>query len=95
MGAAVSRAYDAPEMRSLPPLVASLARIPFFAGLDEDALERLAAGTRIRRFRRGAVIERYHTGEHEAQAEDGASPSNQSRVRGSQSAIPAQPSRCR
>ena len=35
-----SRAYDAPEMRSLPPLVASLARIPFFAGLDEDALER-------------------------------------------------------
>jgi len=61
MGAAVSRAYDAPEMRSLPPLVASLARIPFFAGLDEDALERLAAGTRIRRFRRGEVI--FHAGD--------------------------------
>ena len=60
-GRAVSRAYDAPEMRSLPPLVASLARIPFFAGLDEDALERLAAGTRTRRFRRGEVI--FHAGD--------------------------------
>jgi CRP/FNR family transcriptional regulator, cyclic AMP receptor protein len=48
-------------MRSLPPLVASLARIPFFAGLDEDALERLAAGTRTRRFRRGEVI--FHAGD--------------------------------
>jgi len=43
------------------PLVASLARIPFFAGLDSDALERLAAGTRTRRFRRGEVI--FHAGD--------------------------------
>ena len=48
-------------MRLLPPLVASLARIPFFAGLDESALERLAAGTRTRRFRRGEVI--FHAGD--------------------------------
>jgi CRP-like cAMP-binding protein len=41
--------------------VASLARIPFFAGLDESALERLAAGTRTRRFRRGEVI--FHAGD--------------------------------
>ena len=61
MGVAFSRAYDAAEMRSLPPLVASLARIPFFAGLDDDALERLAAGTRTRRFRRGEVI--FHAGD--------------------------------
>src|SRR6185369_8638791 len=43
------------------PLVASLARIPFFAGLGSDALERLAAGTRTRRFRRGEVI--FHAGD--------------------------------
>jgi CRP/FNR family transcriptional regulator, cyclic AMP receptor protein len=43
------------------PLVASLARIPFFAGLDERALERVAAGTRTRRFRRGEVI--FHAGD--------------------------------
>ena len=43
------------------PLVASLARIPFFAGLDSDALERVAAGTRTRRFRRGEVI--FHAGD--------------------------------
>lgn len=48
-------------MRSVPPLVASLARIPFFAGLDEGALERVAAGTRTRRFRRGEVI--FHAGD--------------------------------
>src|SRR6186997_2687866 len=48
-------------MRSLPPLVASLARIPFFSGLDEAALERVAAGTRTRRFRRGEVI--FHAGD--------------------------------
>ena len=40
---------------------ASLARIPFFAGLDAAALERLAAGTRTRRFRRGEVI--FHAGD--------------------------------
>jgi CRP/FNR family cyclic AMP-dependent transcriptional regulator len=43
------------------PLVASLARIPFFAGLDTVALERVAAGTRTRRFRRGEVI--FHAGD--------------------------------
>src|SRR6188508_2539694 len=43
------------------PLVASLARIPFFSGLDEAALERVAAGTRTRRFRRGEVI--FHAGD--------------------------------
>jgi CRP-like cAMP-binding protein len=48
-------------MRSINPLVASLARIPFFAGLDDDALVRVAAGTRTRRFRRGEVI--FHAGD--------------------------------
>jgi CRP/FNR family cyclic AMP-dependent transcriptional regulator len=43
------------------PLVASIARIPFFAGLDQTALERVAAGTRSRRFRRGEVI--FHSGD--------------------------------
>jgi CRP-like cAMP-binding protein len=43
------------------PLVASLARIPFFAGLDPAALERLADGTRTRRFRRGDII--FHAGD--------------------------------
>jgi CRP/FNR family transcriptional regulator, cyclic AMP receptor protein len=43
------------------PIVASLARIPFFAGLEEPALERVAAGTRTRRFRRGEVI--FHVGD--------------------------------
>jgi CRP/FNR family transcriptional regulator, cyclic AMP receptor protein len=43
------------------PLVESLARIPFFAGLDTPALERVAAGTRTRRFRRGEVI--FHAGD--------------------------------
>ena len=43
------------------PLVASLTRILFFAGLDEAALERVAAGTRSRRFRRGEVI--FHSGD--------------------------------
>jgi CRP/FNR family cyclic AMP-dependent transcriptional regulator len=49
--------------RMLPPrpLVASLALIPFFAGLDEPALERIASGTRTRRFRRGEVI--FHAGD--------------------------------
>src|SRR5258705_10848259 len=48
-------------MRSINPFVASLARIPFFAGLDDDALERIAAGMRSRRFRRGEVI--FHLGD--------------------------------
>jgi CRP-like cAMP-binding protein len=43
------------------PLVTSLARIPFFAGLDEAALDRVADGTRTRRFRRGEVI--FHAGD--------------------------------
>ena len=43
------------------PLVASLARIPFFSGLDAAALERVAAGLRTRRFRRGEVI--FHAGD--------------------------------
>ena len=43
------------------PLVASLARIPFFDGLDQGALERLAEGTRTRRFRRGDII--FHAGD--------------------------------
>jgi CRP/FNR family cyclic AMP-dependent transcriptional regulator len=43
------------------PLVASLARIRFFAGLDPAALEQVAAGTRTRRFRRGEII--FHAGD--------------------------------
>ena len=48
-------------MLAARPLVTSLARIPFFAGLDAAALERVAAGTRTRRFRRGEVI--FHAGD--------------------------------
>ncbi len=48
-------------MLGRPPLVASLARIPFFAGLDPAALDRIAAGTRTRRFRRGDII--FHAGD--------------------------------
>jgi CRP-like cAMP-binding protein len=43
------------------PVLASLAAIPFFGGLDPDALDRLAAGMRSRRFRRGEVI--FHVGD--------------------------------
>ncbi len=43
------------------PFIGSLAKIPFFAGLDPDALERVAAGMRARRFRRGEVI--FHVGD--------------------------------
>jgi CRP/FNR family cyclic AMP-dependent transcriptional regulator len=43
------------------PIVDSLSTIPFFAGLDPDALGRVAAGTRARRFRRGEVI--FHAGD--------------------------------
>lgn len=39
----------------------ALSTIPFFAGLDRTALERLAAGMRARRFRRGEVI--FHIGD--------------------------------
>jgi CRP/FNR family transcriptional regulator, cyclic AMP receptor protein len=42
-------------------LAVSLGSIPFFAGLGPDALERVGAGTRIRRFRRGEVI--FHLGD--------------------------------
>ena len=44
-----------------PPVVDALAGIAFFAGLDRDALERLAASMRSRRFRRGEVI--FHVGD--------------------------------
>ena len=43
------------------PVLMSLAAIPFFSGLEPDALERLAAGMRTRRFRRGEVI--FHIGD--------------------------------
>jgi len=43
------------------PIVDSLAAVPFFAGLDADALQRVAAGMRSRRFRRGEVI--FHVGD--------------------------------
>jgi CRP/FNR family transcriptional regulator, cyclic AMP receptor protein len=39
----------------------ALSTIPFFAGLDRGALERVAGGTRARRFRRGEVI--FHIGD--------------------------------
>jgi len=52
--------YDA-GMLSARPVLASLAAIPFFGGLDPDALERLAASMRSRRFRRGEVI--FHIGD--------------------------------
>jgi CRP/FNR family transcriptional regulator, cyclic AMP receptor protein len=42
-------------------LAESLASIPFFSGLGPDALERVAAGMRSRRFRRGEVI--FHLGD--------------------------------
>lgn len=43
------------------PVLASLAAIPFFGDLEPAALERLAAGMRSRRFRRGEVI--FHVGD--------------------------------
>jgi CRP-like cAMP-binding protein len=43
------------------PILESLRSIPFFGGLDPVALERLAAGMRSRRFRRGEVI--FHLGD--------------------------------
>jgi CRP/FNR family transcriptional regulator, cyclic AMP receptor protein len=50
-----------PSMLPAPTVVASLAGIPFFAGLDPVALDRLAATMRARRFRRGEVI--FHVGD--------------------------------
>jgi CRP/FNR family cyclic AMP-dependent transcriptional regulator len=49
------------SMLPAPTVVASLAGIPFFAGLDPVALDRLAASMRARRFRRGEVI--FHVGD--------------------------------
>jgi CRP/FNR family cyclic AMP-dependent transcriptional regulator len=43
------------------PVLVSLAAIPFFSGLEPDALERLASSMRTRRFRRGEVI--FHIGD--------------------------------
>lgn len=43
------------------PVLASLAAIPFFSGLDPVALERLAASMRSRRFKRGEVL--FHIGD--------------------------------
>ena len=43
------------------PVLDALAAIPFFAGLDRDALDRLAGSMRSRRFRRGEVI--FHLGD--------------------------------
>ena len=43
------------------PVADSLGSIPFFAGLEPIALERVAAGMRSRRFRRGEVI--FHVGD--------------------------------
>jgi CRP-like cAMP-binding protein len=40
---------------------AALAAMPFFAGLDAAALDRVVEGTRVRRFRRGEVI--FHAGD--------------------------------
>jgi CRP-like cAMP-binding protein len=43
------------------PVIDALAGIPFFGGLDPEALGRLATGMRARRFRRGEVI--FHVGD--------------------------------
>ena len=53
-------AYDA-RMLVARPILESLGSIPFFAGLDPVALERVASGMRTRRFRRGEVI--FHLGD--------------------------------
>lgn len=50
-----------PPMLVSRPILDSLATIPFFSGLDPVALERVAAGMRTRRFRRGEVI--FHLGD--------------------------------
>lgn len=43
------------------PIVDALGSVQFFAGLDADALGRVAAGMRSRKFRRGEVI--FHVGD--------------------------------
>jgi CRP-like cAMP-binding protein len=43
------------------PVIGALTAMPFFAGLDAAALDRVAAGTRTRRFRRGEVV--FHVGD--------------------------------
>src|SRR3954454_5343263 len=43
------------------PILESLSTIAFFSGVDAETLERLAAGMRSRRFRRGEVI--FHLGD--------------------------------
>ena len=43
------------------PTVDALGSVSYFAGLDTDALSRVAAGVRSRRFRRGEVI--FHAGD--------------------------------
>ena len=48
-------------MPTATPVLESLAAIPFFAGLDAAALERLTGSMRTRRFRRGEVI--FHVGD--------------------------------
>ena len=51
-------------MRSMlvsPTVAEALASVPFFAGLDDAALGRVAASVRSRRFRRGEVI--FHAGD--------------------------------
>ena len=48
-----------PVLASRP--IVELTAVPFFAGLGPEALERVAAGMRTRRFRRGEVI--FHSGD--------------------------------
>jgi CRP/FNR family cyclic AMP-dependent transcriptional regulator len=50
------------RMIATRPLAETLAGIPFFSGLDSASLERVGAGMRMRRFRRGEVI--FHQGDH-------------------------------
>lgn len=50
-----------PAMSAATPLGDALAATPFFAGLDAAVRERVAAGMRSRRFRRGEVI--FHVGD--------------------------------
>jgi CRP/FNR family cyclic AMP-dependent transcriptional regulator len=49
------------RMIATRPLAETLAGIPFFSGLDSTSLERVGAGMRMRRFRRGEVI--FHQGD--------------------------------
>ena len=48
-------------MSGMGSALAALTAMPFFAGLDAVALDRVASGTRIRRFRRGEVV--FHLGD--------------------------------